>query len=380
MNPGVSPMSKFTGFANFTGRIVGCRQRYGRYAEFSGTRLAYDFSETGFPRPTGGIGPVARCKACISNTLRRFRRKNIPVWLAHAADTVRADLRRLRSAHLVESQLWLPSNDRRCACSQMCLPRQCGADACRARKCRGNFSLCARAMSPADRSCAADLCEARSDRCKLIAHCGEGADAARFTIMVKLGHCLGVELLTSCLRTTFIVHRPARSCTCRNGVASGRPKLITRQRLTRLRETFTAAVTARSFAGSTGAKIHHKSCFETKGFRQQGALPHLFESTRFVWRAGCIPSGHSVVEPFGEEVGATASEIQRRELMRSRSLQLEQVNGEVDGDTLVDRSDADRKHYSRGRATRTPRRRSTRATGANVPLGISARRNRRWTW
>jgi hypothetical protein len=66
--------------------------------------------------------------------------------------------------------------------------------------------------------------------------------------------------------------------------------------------------------------------------------------------------------------------------MRSRCFQLELADGELDGDTLVGRSDANRKQYSRGRSARTPRRRSTRATGANVPLGISARRKRRWTW
>ena len=66
--------------------------------------------------------------------------------------------------------------------------------------------------------------------------------------------------------------------------------------------------------------------------------------------------------------------------MRSRNLQLELENDEVDGNTLVERSEADRKQYSRGRSARTTRRRSTRTTASNVPLGISARRNRRWTW
>ena len=66
--------------------------------------------------------------------------------------------------------------------------------------------------------------------------------------------------------------------------------------------------------------------------------------------------------------------------MRFRSFQLEQECGELDGDMLVERSEANRKQYSRGRSARTPRRRSSRAAGANVPLGISARRNRRWTW
>ena len=66
--------------------------------------------------------------------------------------------------------------------------------------------------------------------------------------------------------------------------------------------------------------------------------------------------------------------------MRSRSFHLELENDELDGDTLVERSEANRKQYSRGRSARTPCRRSTRAAGGNVPLGISARRKRRWTW
>lgn len=66
--------------------------------------------------------------------------------------------------------------------------------------------------------------------------------------------------------------------------------------------------------------------------------------------------------------------------MRSRSTYSELDHDEVNGDTLVERSEAIRKQYSRGRSARTPRRRSSRAAGANVPLGISARRNRRWTW
>ena len=66
--------------------------------------------------------------------------------------------------------------------------------------------------------------------------------------------------------------------------------------------------------------------------------------------------------------------------MRTRSFHLELEADELDSDTLTERSDATRKQYSRGRSLRTPRRRSSRVAGANIPLGISARRNRRWSW
>jgi len=66
--------------------------------------------------------------------------------------------------------------------------------------------------------------------------------------------------------------------------------------------------------------------------------------------------------------------------MRSRSLRLEQEFAEFDGDTLVERPEASRKQYSRGRSARTPCRRSSRSAGNTVPLGISARRGRRWSW
>jgi len=66
--------------------------------------------------------------------------------------------------------------------------------------------------------------------------------------------------------------------------------------------------------------------------------------------------------------------------MRTRSLHLELTVEEMDADLLAERGDAERKHYSRGRAVRMPKRRSTRATGNAVPLGMAARRNRRWAW
>jgi hypothetical protein len=52
----------------------------------------------------------------------------------------------------------------------------------------------------------------------------------------------------------------------------------------------------------------------------------------------------------------------------------------ADGDMLIERPEAGRKQYARGRSARTPRRRSSRTAGANIPLGIAARRKRRWSW
>lgn len=66
--------------------------------------------------------------------------------------------------------------------------------------------------------------------------------------------------------------------------------------------------------------------------------------------------------------------------MRTRSLHLELMANDVESDLLVERSETNRKNYSRGRSARTPKRRSTRATGNAVPLGMAARRNRRWAW
>lgn len=66
--------------------------------------------------------------------------------------------------------------------------------------------------------------------------------------------------------------------------------------------------------------------------------------------------------------------------MRTRSLHLELRADDVDGDLLVDRNDASRQQYARGRSARSPRRRSARTTSSSVPLGIAARRKRRWAW
>jgi hypothetical protein len=59
---------------------------------------------------------------------------------------------------------------------------------------------------------------------------------------------------------------------------------------------------------------------------------------------------------------------------------LELASDDLDSDTFVARPETNRKQYSRGRSARKPRRRSSRAAGANIPIGIAGRRNRRWTW
>jgi hypothetical protein len=66
--------------------------------------------------------------------------------------------------------------------------------------------------------------------------------------------------------------------------------------------------------------------------------------------------------------------------MRSRSFHLELETDDLDGDILVARPEANRNKYTRVRSAKTPRRRSSRAAGANVPVGIGGRRNRRWAW
>lgn len=66
--------------------------------------------------------------------------------------------------------------------------------------------------------------------------------------------------------------------------------------------------------------------------------------------------------------------------MRTRSFHLEPEADDVDGSMLVERPEANRKQYARVRSAQSPRRRTSRSAGANVPLGISARRNRRWAW
>jgi hypothetical protein len=66
--------------------------------------------------------------------------------------------------------------------------------------------------------------------------------------------------------------------------------------------------------------------------------------------------------------------------MRSRISNLALEADGVDSEALVDRSETARKQYSRGRSRRTPKRRSSRAAGANIPVGIAGRRKRRWSW
>ncbi len=66
--------------------------------------------------------------------------------------------------------------------------------------------------------------------------------------------------------------------------------------------------------------------------------------------------------------------------MRTRSFHLEPETDDVYDSMLVERPEVNRKQYTRVRSAQSPRRRSSRSGGANVPLGISARRNRRWAW
>jgi hypothetical protein len=53
---------------------------------------------------------------------------------------------------------------------------------------------------------------------------------------------------------------------------------------------------------------------------------------------------------------------------------------ETDGDTMIDRDDAIRTQYRRGRSFRSSRRRSSKAAGSHPGFGIAGRRNRRWSW
>jgi hypothetical protein len=90
-----------------------------------------------------------------------------------------------------------------------------------------------------------------------------------------------------------------------------------------------------------------------------------------------LPSGFRAC---GNESGATDRDRFRREIMRTRSIPIEAVYGEFDGELLVERDPADRKQFARSRTARSPKRRTTRTVGASVPLGMSARRNRRFGW
>ena len=57
------------------------------------------------------------------------------------------------------------------------------------------------------------------------------------------------------------------------------------------------------------------------------------------------------------------------------------LDSEVEqGNTPVEDSEANRKAYGRGRSARTTKRRSSRRAGSHPDLGISARRNRRFSW
>jgi hypothetical protein len=57
------------------------------------------------------------------------------------------------------------------------------------------------------------------------------------------------------------------------------------------------------------------------------------------------------------------------------------LDSEVEqGNTPVEEGEAIRKGYGRGRSARTTKRRSSRRAGSHPDLGISARRNRRFSW
>jgi hypothetical protein len=69
--------------------------------------------------------------------------------------------------------------------------------------------------------------------------------------------------------------------------------------------------------------------------------------------------------------------------MRIRNRHLEALADDVDA--LAERDDIRNNQYARGGSTRSPRRRATKSTGSrsassSVPLGIAARRKRRWSW
>lgn len=66
--------------------------------------------------------------------------------------------------------------------------------------------------------------------------------------------------------------------------------------------------------------------------------------------------------------------------MRTRNFRLDPEADDVESSLLVERPEMNRKQYARVRSAQSPRRRSSRSAGVNIPLGISARRNRRWTW
>ena len=69
--------------------------------------------------------------------------------------------------------------------------------------------------------------------------------------------------------------------------------------------------------------------------------------------------------------------------MRIRNRHLEALTD--DFDALAERDDIRSQQYARGGSTRTPRRRPTksaagRSASSSIPLGIAARRKRRWSW
>jgi hypothetical protein len=67
-------------------------------------------------------------------------------------------------------------------------------------------------------------------------------------------------------------------------------------------------------------------------------------------------------------------------VMRTRNWNVKLESDAEQGDTLVEQNESTRNEYRRGRAVRTSKRRSSRRAGSQPELGMSARRNRRWSW
>ena len=66
--------------------------------------------------------------------------------------------------------------------------------------------------------------------------------------------------------------------------------------------------------------------------------------------------------------------------MRTRNWNIRLETDLEQGDTLVEQGESARNEYSRGRSARPSKRRSSRRAGSQPALGMSARRNRRWSW
>jgi hypothetical protein len=75
-----------------------------------------------------------------------------------------------------------------------------------------------------------------------------------------------------------------------------------------------------------------------------------------------------------------ATNYEGRRLMRSGNVNFDSAANEFEVGLTTETQERDRKHYSRRRSLRTAKRRSSRAAGSNAPLGMAARRNRRWDW